>query len=86
LERFIAEPVTLVKKNVADVIGKLGMLLIPNNEWPELFTFIFEYTGSEELFKKELAMMLLSVIIEYFSANEINAYYGNLHPVITSYL
>lgn len=62
------------------------MLLIPNNEWPELFKFIFEFTGSEELSKKELAMMLLSVIIEYFSINEINTYYGTLNPIIESYL
>jgi hypothetical protein len=41
LERFIQEPVTIVKKNVAEVIGKLSMLLIPNNEWPELFAFVF---------------------------------------------
>lgn len=29
LERFIAEPVNIVKKNIADVIGQLGKLLIP---------------------------------------------------------
>lgn len=29
LERFIAEPVPLVKKNIADVIGQLGKILIP---------------------------------------------------------
>ena len=29
LERFIAEPVSVVKKNIADVIGQLGKLLIP---------------------------------------------------------
>ena len=37
LERFIAEPVSLVKKNIADVIGQLGKLLIPQKQWPELF-------------------------------------------------
>jgi hypothetical protein len=31
-------------------------------------------------------MILLSVIIEYFSASEINTYYGQLHPIIISYL
>jgi hypothetical protein len=29
--------VTLVKKNIADVIGSIGRILIPNKEWPELF-------------------------------------------------
>ena len=29
LERFIAEPVNIVKKNIADVIGQLGKILIP---------------------------------------------------------
>ena len=33
LDRFVQEPVTIVKKNIAEVIGKLGMLLIPNKEW-----------------------------------------------------
>ena len=37
LERFQKEPVTLVKKNIADVIGSLGRIVIPNKEWPELF-------------------------------------------------
>ena len=41
LQRFKEEPVTLVKKNIADVIGSLGSLLIPNKEWVELFQFIF---------------------------------------------
>lgn len=31
-------------------------------------------------------MMLLSVIIEYFSINEINTYYESLNPVIEQYL
>lgn len=37
LQRYIEEPVTIVKRNIADVIGSLGMLLIPNKEWNELF-------------------------------------------------
>jgi len=41
LQRFREEPVTLVKKNIADVIGSLGKILIPNKEWPDLFQFIF---------------------------------------------
>ena len=86
LTRYIEEPVTIIKKNIADVIGQLGKILIPNREWPELFQFVFAYTGSDELAKKELAMMLLSVIIEYFSINEINEYYAQLNPIIESYL
>jgi len=35
---------------------------------------------------KELAMMLLSVIIEYFSVNEINTYYESLNSIIEDYL
>ena len=31
-------------------------------------------------------MMLLSVIIEYFSVNEINTYYENLNSIIEDYL
>jgi hypothetical protein len=71
LQRFKEEPVTLVKKNIAEVIGSLGKILIPNKEWPELFQFIFSATQSDQLFEKELAMILLSVIIEYFGSHEI---------------
>ena len=71
LQRFKEEPVTLVKKNIADVIGNLGKILIPNKEWMELFQFIFISTQSNQLAEKELAMILLSVIIEYFGLEEI---------------
>ena len=66
----------IVKRNIADVIGNLSKLLIPNKEWPELFQLIFQYTGDAQLINKELAMMLLKVIIEYFSVTEINTYYA----------
>ena len=75
LDRYKVEPVTLVKKSIADVIGNLGKILIPNKEWPKLFEFIFISTQSQELANKELALLLLSVIIEYFSHDEIKAYY-----------
>ena len=35
---------------------------------------------------KELAMMLLSVMIEYFSASDISTYYSQLNPIIMQYL
>ena len=44
LQRFVEEPVPLIKKNIADVIGSLGKILIPNKEWNELFTFFFTYS------------------------------------------
>jgi len=78
--------VTLVKKNIADVIGSLGIILIPNKEWPELFQFIFKSTQSDQLAEKELAMILLSVIIEYFTHEEIQLYYDALNPIIETYL
>jgi hypothetical protein len=86
LRRFREEPSTLVKKNIADVIGNLGKILIPNKEWQELFVFIFTSTQSNELSEKELAMILLSVIIEYFSHDEIQTYYDQLNPIIEGYL
>ena len=86
LTRFVEEPITVIKKNIADVIGQLGMILIPNKEWDDLFKFVYEYTQSEELSKKELAMMLLSVIIEHFSASDVKQYYENMHGIIESYL
>ena len=49
LTRFVEEPVTIIKKNIADVIGSLGKILIPNKEWNELFQFFFQYSSSEQL-------------------------------------
>ena len=86
LERFVAEPVSVLKKNIADVIGQLGKILIPNGQWPELFQLVFQYTQSDDLTQKELAMMLLSVMIEYFSLKEITTYYEQLNPIIMQYL
>jgi len=86
INRFIQEPVVIVKRNIADVIGALSSLLIPNKEWIELFQFIFSGTQSEDLAQKELSMILLSVIIEYFGENEIELYYGQLNPIIEGYL
>lgn len=86
LQRFIDEPLPLIKKNIADVIGSLGKILIPNKEWNELFQFFFQYSSSEKLADKELAMLLLSVIIEYFSVDEIKTYYDALNKIIEGYL
>lgn len=47
---------------------------------------MFAYTQDAALTNKELAMMLLSVIIEYFSVNEINTYYESLNQIIENYL
>jgi len=80
------EPITIVKRAIADAIGSLSKLLIPNKEWNELFKFVFDYTSAPELVKKELAMILLSVIIEYFSLTEINTYYDSLNTIIEQYL
>lgn len=41
LTRFLEEPIPVIKKNIADVIGSLGKILIPNKEWNELFMFFF---------------------------------------------
>lgn len=46
------EPVLIVKKNIAEVIGALSSILIPNKEWNELFLFIKTKTDSAELIDK----------------------------------
>jgi hypothetical protein len=71
LDRFINEPALIIKKSIAEVIGALSSILIPNKEWNELFLFIKTKTDSGELIDKQLGMLLLSVIIEYFGAEEI---------------
>jgi len=86
LDRFDKEDVLIVKKNIAEVIGSLSSILIPNKEWSELMIYIFNKTNSEVLVDKQLGMLLLSVIIEYFGPDEIENYYGQLNPTIESYL
>ena len=75
LERFVAEQAALVKKSLADVIGSLAAVLIPNKEWDELFQFVFTGCQSKNIAENEQAMLLLSVIVEYFSTTEIATYY-----------
>ena len=48
--------------------------------------YIFTKTNSETLVDKQLGMLLLSVIIEYFGPDEIENYYGKLNPTIENYL
>ena len=43
LERFVAETVPLVRRNIANVIGSLSEILIPNKGWNELFQFVFTF-------------------------------------------
>ena len=52
LDRFINEPALIVKKSIAEVIGALSSILIPNKEWNELFLFIKMKTDSGELIDK----------------------------------
>ena len=86
LQQFVAEPEGIVKKSIAEVIGMLSKILIPNQEWPELFQFIFQATQSADLKDKEQAMLMLSVVIEYFTYEQIKQYYDNLNPIIEDYL
>ena len=67
---------TSVQHAIANVIGSLASLLIPNKQWIELFQFIFTGTSAEDLKSKETSMYLLSVIIEYFTHDEIKEYYS----------
>ena len=71
MERFVAEPSALVKKNIADVVGSVAGLLIPKKEWNELFQFVFTNCQSESVSDREQGMLLLSVMIEYFEPNDI---------------
>ena len=45
-----------------------------------------QYTQSTTIVEKELAMVLLSVIVEYFTNEIIEQYYSQLNPIIEDYL
>ena len=64
LTAFFAEPVLKVKENLSYVIGVLSSILIPNNEWPEIFAFVMNKCQSTDGNEVEQGMILLSAICD----------------------
>jgi len=61
---YVNEPVGKVKENIAYVISSLSTILVPNNEWPELFNFIGTKCKSSVIIEKELGALLLFAVSE----------------------
>ena len=53
-----------VKENLSYVIGVLSSILIPNNEWPEIFAFVMNKCQSTDGNEVEQGMILLSAICD----------------------
>ncbi len=73
LNHYIAEPVSKVKENVAYAISALATILVPNNEWPELFAFVTTKCQSANVQDKELGALLLFAMTEALG-NTLGAY------------
>ena len=82
LERFQVDPVSLIKKSIAGVIGSLCKMLIPNREWDDLFKFVMQFSQSENVADQELALLLLSVIIEYLGKDDIKEHFDNISLIL----
>lgn len=82
LERFQVDPVSLIKKSIAGVIGSLCKMLIPNREWDDLFKFVMQFSQSESVADQELALLLLSVIIEYLGKDDIKEHFDNISLIL----
>lgn len=82
VERFKCDPVPIIKKSIAGIIGSIGRILIPNKEWDEVFEFIMQHSQSNEIADQELSLLLLSVLIEYFGKEEIKTHFDNINIIL----
>lgn len=82
LERFQNDPSPLIKRSIAGVIGSICRILIPNKEWDHLFEFVLQYSQSENVADQELALLLLSVLIEYLGKEEIKTHFDNINIIL----
>lgn len=86
IERFQADPSPLIKKSIAGVIGSMCKILIPNKEWDQLFEFVMQFSQSENIGDQELALLLLSVLVEYLGKEEIKTHFDNISIILKAAL
>lgn len=86
LIRYEEDPVPLIKKSIAGVIGKLGSLLIPNGEWNEPFEFVRNYYSNDNVVAQELSLLLLSYLIEYLSKDDIKNHFDEINSILSASL
>eukprot|EP01022_Parablepharisma_sp_SALTPOND_P026337 TRINITY_DN628_c0_g1_i1.p1 TRINITY_DN628_c0_g1~~TRINITY_DN628_c0_g1_i1.p1 ORF type:complete len:1088 (+),score=135.90 TRINITY_DN628_c0_g1_i1:26182-29445(+) len=82
LAHYVNEPVAKVKENFAYVISALATILIPNNEWPELFNFVSTNCQATDLQRKELGTLLLFAVSEALG-NSMESYLGAIIGILT---
>jgi hypothetical protein len=82
LERFKIDPIPIIKRSIAGVIGSISKILIPNKEWNELFEFVLQHSQSDSVADQEIALLLLSVLVEYFGKEEIKAHFDNISIIL----
>ena len=82
MEQLEADPMPIMKSSIAEAMGALAQILVPNSEWNELFEFVFTKYHSDSVDDRWLAMLLLSVVIEYISSNFIREHYDKIHEII----
>jgi hypothetical protein len=86
IDRFKNDPTPLIKRSIAGVIGSISKILIPNKEWDELFEFVLHHSKSDSVDDQELALLLLSVLVEYFGKEEIKTHFDNISIILAGSL
>jgi CRISPR/Cas system CSM-associated protein Csm2 small subunit len=81
LKTFHKETIPIMQSSIAEAMGALSKILIPNKEWNEIIDFILKRAKGNEP-EQIQGLMLLSVIIEYLSKDDIKNLYDKIHQFI----
>ena len=81
LTAFFTETVPKVKENISYVIGALALILVPENTWPEIFTFVVEKCQSSDGNELSQGVILLHAICDALKS-AIEPYTGSIIEII----
>jgi len=73
-----------MQSSIAEAIGALSKILIPNKDWNEVIDFILKKSKLKAEKENLLAIHLLSVVIEYLSKDDIKLLYDKIHVIIVA--
>lgn len=78
---YVSEQASKVRENISYAIGSLAALLVPNNEWPELFGLIMARCQSANVAEVEQGVGLLLAICESMG-NGIESFLSSIVDVL----
>ena len=81
---YINEEVLKVKENLSYAIAALAVILAPNNEWPQIFEFIFIKSKTTNIECKKLGGLLLCSLSEALGSI-IEPYLDNIIVILNGF-